>query len=530
LSSPSQHTGADARDGESPPVWRIVLLVAVLAACVLAYFSVTGGLQDSERTGEACFQALFSRRTSRALETFREYRERNAEDIPAGVNNEFSRLRSIEQYPIRISRADAYFLERTVFLCLASDRAVQAARGVREGALHALRYVCRHVQSGVPEDVSGLYVMPFHVLSRGFGSAGQSAWIMATLLRFRGAHAAVVILPGRAGDERGYALCAVLIDRRLYLFDPYRAVPVCRAGDGRIADLAGLLSGRIKLGPGFGKGTPVTVDALRTAVYTVPADPWCIMPDAWLLDRLVREHGRRRYVIYRSFRGDLRNLGAAVFGENAAVSDRFAMLSRDGRDELVALWDHPFRAAATMAATGYADKLARAHKGAATACTAARHAQLHGVYDVAARRYQKALKVHAGDRAVIDDVTFFKASLPMSRPEAAAELGEASGKKRQERLARLVWERQAEELAAYLRDFPDGRWRPLATMRLAELEAARGNGDEAMKWIRQVRPPYALRAEFLRKTIEAGRRRLVWTFPEQPRPHKRPTTSPAETP
>ena len=486
--------------------WRTPLLVLVLFAAMFAFFLVRARLTRKERASQACFQATFSRRLDPALEALSKYREFAEEDIPAAVKDELFKLAGNADYPLYSRQADKYFLERVVFFSRTSDHALARAKNLGSPVLSVFDYVVRNLQPGVERpETKGLVVAPLHVLCRGYGEAVECAWVMAALLRAAGSggHAAVVWLPRPAKGEP-YCIVGALSDGRLYLFDPYRAVPICRAGDGRIADLQALLSGEQVMDPLFGgPGTPVTLDGLRSATYFVPAHAGNVLPDAWLLSEILRENGRHE-VIYRSFRDDLRNVAAAVFGDRAQVKDGFTRLTAKGRSEAVDLWPVPFKVDQRLAKTpGYYDKVTQAHRAAA-AYLVARQAQLFGEYEAAVSLYNDVLQRHADDAEVVEDVTFFKA---LAAPKVSD---------------------RAQGLAGYLKDYPAGRWRPPATLRLAEIEARRGDKDAALALIARLKPPYDLRAKLLKLAISKGKAQIRWRFPETtaPPPKDKPPNPP----
>jgi len=485
--------------------WRTPLLVLVLFAAVFAFFLVRARLTRKERASQACFQAMFSRRLAPALEALSKYREFAEEDIPAAVKDELFKLAGNADYPLYSRQADKYFLERVVFFSRTSDHALARAKNLGSPVLSVFDYVVRNLQPGVERpETKGLVVAPLHVLCRGYGEAVECAWVLAALLRSCGVHAVVIRLPPSEKDKPPHRIVGALSDGRLYLFDPYRGVPICRAGDGRIADLQALLSGEQVMDPLFGgPGTPVTLDGLRGATYFVPAHVGNVLPDAWLLSEILRENGRYE-VVYRSFRDDLRNIAAAVFGDRAQVKDGFTRLTAQGRGEVVDLWPVPFKVDQRLAKTpGYYDKVTQAHRAAAT-YLAARQAQLFGEYEAAVSLYDEVLQRHADDVEVVEDVTFLKAL-------AAPKISD-----------------RAQRLAGYLKDYPAGLWWPPATLRLAEIEAWRGDKDAALELIARLKPPYDLRAKLLKLAISKGKAQVRWRFPETtaPPPKDKPPNPP----
>jgi hypothetical protein len=268
------------------PKWRAPLLVAVLLALAVIYVAIRGCAGRADRASRACFEAMFRQQHDRAAKALDAYRDLGADEIPPDVRDEVYKLEPYKNYPVAKTQFDDLLIERAAFYALASDHAVAPARDLRGAALCALGYVREHLQSGTRPETDDLAVTPVHALYRGYGDPALSAWAMAALLRHRrGIHACVIqLLPPDDEEGAAYSIVGVVIDRRLYLFDPYRGVPLCRASDLAIADLQGLLSGRDTLAPGFGGvGTLVTLDALRRGLYFVPADISNVLPDAWLL-------------------------------------------------------------------------------------------------------------------------------------------------------------------------------------------------------------------------------------------------------
>ena len=534
-------TEGSGDERQAAPRWRGPLLVVVLCLAVFALFWVFSRAKNKDRAAEACFKALFSNQVGRALEIFQEYREFAKDDVPSDVRDDFLRLKADRYkgtYPIYTEQVDEEFLDRTVFFCLASDYALTRAKDQPSAALRALLYAWRNVQSGGHGAAgSGLDVNPLHVLYRGYGNSVQHAWVMASLLRYQGMHAAVILLrdspqddqrregadggdkvdgalpaTGQGageGEEEPYAIVGVVGDRgrRLYLFDPYRAVPICRASDRRIADLQTLLSGEDGLAPGLGgPETPVTVARLRNGLYLVPTTVVGVLPDGFLLQQIIRQN-RQPYVVHRSFREDLRNLASVVFGQGAETEDRFTSLKLEGQGAVVRLWNYPFLVASKLAdrGSGYFDRLTRAHRAMATIYLKARQAQLLGNAALARTLYDDALAKHPDDAEAVEDIRFFKASL------APAEVEEAPD---EDALASVL-AGQVRAFTEYLRAYPSGRWRPLATLLLAELQALSGNAETARDLAAQLKgSPYALRARLLTWALRDGKRRIVFRFPE----------------
>ncbi len=314
---------------------------------------------------------------------------------------------------------------------------------------------------------------------------------MACLLRVRGIHAAVVELPPASDGAEPYHVVGVLIEQKLYLFDPYRGVPLCRASDGCVVNLQALLSGADSLGPGFGgPGTPISADGFTAAKYLVPADSGNVSPDGYLLGKIISDNGRYE-TLYRPFRRDLGNLAAAVFGSGVAppmLEDRFTAVVFQGRSETVALWTLPFKVDDLLLnRPGYRQMLLDAH-GALPLYHAARYAHLFQRSD-AVEQYAAVLRDHGDKPAVVHDVRFFKAVAQSDR------------------------DRRAAELSGYLAECPAGRFRALATLLLAEIEAARGHADAALELIDRTGPPYDLRAGLLRAAIRDGKGVIAWRFP-----------------
>ena len=504
-----------AHTPDSNPRWRLLLLGGVLAVAVLAFLYLRGGAGGEERQelSRVCFAAMFHGQTPAALEALAKYRKVAAGLVPPEASDDLLKLegdRYRQDYPVCNKNADTYLIDEAVFLGLTIGPALDPDAGEagtdsereRAAVFRALAYVMRNMQSGGGTAESlALDVPPTYALRRGYGRPDQSAWLMAELLRQRGMHAAVIQLSGDTGKP--YFITGVLLDRRLFLFDPYRAVPVCRARDGAVADLQSLLSGRDALAAGFGgTGTPITVEGLRKAVYLVPADPDSVLPDSALLMRILAEHGRP-LCLYRSFRRDLGNLAAAVFGENpAGQMDGFTSIRVNGRDEVVALWQYPFRLHERMTEPGYLSKLTELHRGLSAVYLMAREAQLRlerdtearqvqlgGTPDPAITQYEQILKDRAADAELVEEVTFFRAT---ADPDPAE---------------------RATRLAAYLEKYPAGRWQPLATLLAAGIEASRGDRDKAVELAEQLKPPYDLRGRLLIDAARRGHKGIAWTFP-----------------
>ena len=475
-----------------PPKWRVPLLLIVLCSVVFALFWVSGRVKRPGRWASVCFNAMMAHRFDQALEALERYRELAREDIPASVEDELFQLRNNPDYPLGSERANAYFMARTIFLCVASGHAMARAEDEPGAAVAALRYVFRNVQSGGgPPKAQRFHVGPAHALYRGYGGPVHSAWAMAELLRHRrGLNACVVQIPAADKDAEPYYLCGSVIHGKMYLFDPYRAVAICRGHGTRVADVAGLLSGRHKLAPRFGgPGTPVTLDGLRKATYWIPASVATVTADAYLIQQIFEQSERKTDLVYRSFRRDLEHVAAAVYGHGTEVRDSFIRTSVDGRSDAVALWPVPFKVDQMRSSEEYAGWLGEVHR-AVIIYWGPREDQLLGQHEAALTRYEEILAKHADDPEVAGDVSFFRA---------------CSGLRMAER---------SDLLRAYLREHPNGRWRPLATLRLAELEVWQEHKAAALELVAQMKAPYDLYAALLAKALEQGERNVRWVFPE----------------
>jgi hypothetical protein len=504
---------AESQRGERPK-WFAPLVVGLLFVVVLVVWWFSKGAQRPRRLSALCFRAIFEAQDHyRASLVLDEYRKEAADPIPIEVRDEIYKLRTeryAERYPLVHDEMGPYLIANVAFFSLASDSALQGAQTEEQGAMRALRYVSLHVQSGTgSHPIRALPVGAIHALYRGYGDASQVAWIMANLLRYRGIHACVIQLPRDPETRRSYFLTGAMIRRRMYLFDPYRCVPLCRARDGRIAHLGGLLGGD-RLAPGFGgPGSPVTVDELRRAAYLIPAGSGNILPDAWLVQQVVNDNGRHD-VIYRSFRRDLRRLAAVVFGTGstgqATYGGDYTRIVAEGRRQVCALWPLPFHIEKLGTQVDYVRQLDRIH-GPLQVYHAARSRQLFGDYPAARDLYAAAAKHENLPAEAAEDIRFFRA------------------------IVTATADQRAEQLGRYLNAYPDGRWRPLATFHLATLYAQTGQFEPALELAARLDGPYRLVGELLRQAATAGKRRIVWSYPGQTPPPggMRPpsTTAPA---
>jgi len=474
-----------------PPPWRAPLIVAVLALIVLAALYVAQTGPDGEAdVSRRCFQNLMSHRPAAAIAELTKYRALTDDEVPTVVTEGFFRLKALGDYPIYTGEADEYLVERTAFFCLAARVALGDTEDPRKAAVNALQYVAENLASRVEAGPGPRDVAPFDLLRRGYSCRpADSAWTMACLLRFGGFHAAVISLdPSSPPDAPGDWLVGVLAGRNLYLFDPWRGVPVCRASDGNVADVAGIVSGREQAGPGHADA--VTKEKLGKAVYFVPADTGNVIPDAFLLGRIIRKNAGGRVVVFRPFRRDLGNIGSAVFGEGTRVSDGLTAFKVDGRDEVVALWLHPFEVQQAMTRPEYRREFVESHRALVNVYLDPRTAQLIGLREPAVVHYGRLLKEHTGDADAVEDVTFFNGSA------AAHDHARTTA------------------LRSYLDAYPAGRWRTPAMMLLAETEARLGNSEAVAQLTDEIPSPYDLRARRLAATVSAGAKQLTWTFPE----------------
>jgi hypothetical protein len=502
--------GTEAVESFERPRWRAPLLVGVLIVMGLVAFWFAKDAQQPRRFASLCFQAMFvAQKHYTAALALAEYRKEAGDEIPAEVHDEVYRLRTqpyAEQHPLVHDTMDPHLIANAAFFSLASDSALQGAQTLQEAAKQGLRYVSLRVQAdAIREGESVFPVGSIHALYRGHGTPSQLAWILADLLRCRGIHACVVQLPPTPPAKRVYFLTGVLIGRHLHLLDPHRGVPLCRAHDGRVARLAGLLAGSERLAPGFGgPGTPATVDALRRASYLVPAGPGNILPDAWLLQKIVNDNGRHD-VIYRSFRRDLRQLAAVVFGtggkEMRTFGGDYVTIRASDRQQVCALWPFPFQIGKLGQNPDYVLQLARS-TSSLRAYQEARSEHLFGQYKAALRLYDEAAAREDLPEGAAEDIAFLRASITPT-PED-----------------------RAERLGRYLNDYAKGRWRPLATFHLATLYAETGQFQPAIELAAQLEGPYGLIGSLIRQAAEDGKRRIVWSFPDANEPVPM-TTAPA---
>ncbi len=505
-----QQAAASGTSSPKPPdddrrlkIFIAAVVIGLLALFVVMWFRARGPLQSKERVGAACFHAMFARDFDQAIAMFREFRELAEEDIPPEVRDEFMALtadRFQQTYPIYPREANPHQLWKTVSGSQFARAAFEGATTAQDFALAALRYVRINMQADpTPIEEQPVLLDPVELLHRGYGDSLQMSWVMAHLLRNGGLDAAVGYLPA-SDDEPDYGIVGVVIDRRMYLFDPFRGVPLCRAADGRVADLESLLSGEHELVPGFGgPGSPVRLDRLRRAAFFVPADSSNVTPDAWLLDLIFKGGGWHNF-IYRPVTRDIRQIGAAVFGDGARLRQprgNYWVLLDEESELRVGLWPFPFLVDQAKSDPQYADRLVQAYPHAPLVWDV-RSAQLlrdKELNKAVRERYAELRERHEDNPEFLEDLTFFSTRL-------ASYPGEQAGL-----------------LAGYLEDYPDGRWRPLATMMRAELEAQSGRGDVARGLTARIEPPspYALRARLLEQVVAqqpTGRAIIRWQFPE----------------
>ena len=475
---------SDWHSGKDLPWRRLILLSAVL--CIVAIAAIVVARfrgPDTSDIATRCYNALFSGENKQALALLAQYREA-ATPPPAKAKDELFRLQAIPEFKLYTNEANEQLLQQTTFFCLASARAVGDAQTPPGAVMRIFRYVTREIQS---EGITPQIILPAqHVLIRGRASQVEICWLMAKLLRYRGLHAAIVQLP--QGDKPAYSLVAVLGNKRLFLFDPWRGVPILRA-DGAIANAVALASEEEDFAPGYGGADlPINADSLKSAVYLVPADADEILPDTWLLSDILRQNGRPE-TIYRSFRSDLMNIAAGVFGEGAPIEvDNFVALRAANRAETVLLWPYPFHAQIAASSPEYLPNVIE-KEPAFTVYPGPRIAQVQGALRPAESKFEELL-TSATEPQIIDDLTFFRAK---SVEEA---------------------ERKAEMLSDYLDKFPSGRWRPLATMILAENLLALGQGARAAELAATLEPPYDLKGKALEQAARNGETGLKWLFPE----------------
>lgn len=472
-------------------LWLIpVIVVIIIIAAVVPVLMKRAEMREREatmaQTGKQIFQALSEGNIPNSLALLEKYREAAMPILPEETKDDLFRL-DRKNFPLYTDTIDQHILQDILLFVGAVEGPAKSATNQRHLTINMLGYVMRSVQSGGgrPEAMS-LVVPPALVLMRGYGNPVQAAWLYAKLLRYTGMHTAVIYLEQGEGVAP-YAITGVAIEGKLLLFDPYRAMPLIRKSDGAIADLASIVSGKQELEQGFGgEGTPVTVEALKKALYFVPSEPENVLPDSYFINRILQEGGRKE-IIYRPFRRDLRNMAAAVFGEGAKVEDKNVAFFSQGRAEIVAIWDRPFKLEAMFTDPKYIETINAAHM-AEQILIIPRQAQILGNRELAIQEYEKIIAT-AGNADAVQDAAFFKAMA-------------TNGQK--ERIAGLV---------AFTEKYPESTRRPLALIVIAELQAMQNNKDEALRIAQTVPAPYDIRAKQLIKALEANQQGIVWKFP-----------------
>jgi hypothetical protein len=475
----------------APPKWRAPLLLGILCAVGLTWAWLGARAKGPGRAASACYQQMFSGQTAKALEAFKWFKDTAELDVPEGASDEVFELQGLADYPIYTDKLDAYLMERIFFYCHVSQKALAKATDRRKAVSGALEYVRRHMQPGTRPETKNMVVTSMHILYRGYGNSIEMSWVMTEILRFRGIQTCIIILPPEEGASESYGLVGAVIDKRLHLFDPYRTVPLCRASDGKIADLQTLLAGADTLAPEF--GGPKMVARLKKASYVVPSSVGFILPDIYRLADIIGRH-RRPETIYRSFRGDMRNIAAGVFGDHSRVRGKtYTRLTVEGRDETVLLWDVPFKVDRMIRQPAYRQKLDAAH-AKVRVYWLARQAHLFGESGIAAEFFRQRLQEFPDDADLAEDAAFFSA------------------------MAGAKGSDPPKMLSDYLKSYPEGRWRQSATMRLAEFEMVNGKGDAALELIAELKPPYDLRASLMKKALAGKSGRVAWWYPEFPKP------------
>ncbi len=346
----------------------------------------------------------------------------------------------------QLSAEHKRYIRRTRAVWNLARRLTAGAQNDRERAMLLCRWFAWYT---APVDSLAVHTEPWAVLWSGSGNRQQLAWAYAELAGQAGVRCRIVTFSGE--NSPGPTVQVYPEEGQPFLVDPFRGIPLLDLQTGQLLAVQAAY-GRLRSPPG--QGNPegdadeesAPEPALKTAVHPMALDPRMHAFDRLLAD--LPAHPR--------------------------------LSRRPGSPDLATaeeLWRAPLR----TAEGDLAAEAVRRSVQVAELTGAARQDQLFGRHSRAARAYEASLNrltqqlaeadVQRGARVLtlaIEHLRFFAAA----NAHEAGRLEVADGKVRD-----------------YLRDYPDGRWRPAAKLLLAEIAREKGRHESARKLWRGLAPP-----------------------------------------
>ncbi|MHC4480925.1 MAG: tetratricopeptide repeat protein, partial [Planctomycetota bacterium] len=299
-----------------------------------------------------------------------------------------------------------------------------------------------------PERLADVPADPYMVLWRGYGSPPELTWTYAELARQLNIRSRVLVLPAPpAGASPEYLVQVYPDEGEPFLVSPARGVPVLDPDSARTLSLAAL------------QERPAAYGAfLALAGDTSPLDP-ARFKDAQLKDALEPFACFPRFLVLNHLLGPL--------PEHPQLGVTAETLPPEGDLDL---WAAPLELLIRISSQQYARRSAEAY-GSLQMTSQARVLQYQGLHGAADARYDAILADVAGKLSAAEV------------PRAAALLKDAADYGAFFRAANSFesgdHEKAEKLLRAYLSDQPDGAWRVLARLQLAEILSEKGDREAA---------------------------------------------------
>ncbi len=342
------------------------------------------------------------------------------------------------------SEEDSYYLLHCHLLQQIATRVTEGCRNERDKAARLTDWVFHNAASFEPEPE---YEFPVGILVRGFGLSKRSTWVLALLAERAGLKTAIVLFDRSRRGVQFDALCAVTTSEGTLL---------CDSGTGRFVEF---------------EGKPVTLEAIVARLGKEPNNTElqatfgplrnAMLSSAFQAEgtypRFERLEAYARVVPpYASVYVDLEKRTQAL--QSIAVEEGGTSLFSSG------IWKYPYTIVALLRDPGI--RASREEKVAVRSYyESARFLQLLGHSERALVAYAQAAKSAPGKPK--ESMLYFMAQcrLEMGRPKAAKALFEE-----------------------YLRLYPDGMWRRMATFQLAEIAEESGERSEAKRLYESILP------------------------------------------
>jgi len=458
------------------------------------------------------------------LSTTRVYEKRAISQFTISQISRYGIKEDAARYPF-FTPSDAGYIKESLFYSRLARRITAGINNDKAKILALLDWTSSHIQStgrsaadkaatpAVKENDIDFPAFPWQIMERGYGLCSRQCWVLATLARSLGYKAGVMYLRGEEDLISHHTLTWVILPAQLhtgpvpgpredslYLFDPYTGVPILWP-DGspsatgpaahnlasylnclerpEIIDNFRILPARPHTGPvpgPGGQGHWMKSADLKNAIIWIVASPRSLLPKMALLQEILNE-APEAPLVWTDLEAEVQKVYQAL-APHSPLQSVSLPLRFHGWAFVVDLWFFPFGLEASSTRVSFQEKRKEAHKFLAL-YAGARRQHLLGEYEKAKEEYS-LVQNRSHEPAVKEDVEFFLALLFL-------DMGKAP--------------EAAEKFQKYLKDYPEGFWRPLTMLNLGKAFEKMGEYEKAARAYEKVPPPMALGAGLRAKRL-----------------------------